>query len=154
MEIEKRWISSKDLFDLILEQLANHRQAAFTVTGMSMWPFLCHGRDSVVLEELGKRKVKKGDVVLYRISEEHYILHRITKCYENGFVSTGDGNCHRDPYVPYGCIVARAVKFVRPHKTIDCDKWFWRIIFYIWMMLFPIRKYIFAFWFKIRKYIR
>lgn len=33
---EKQWISSEVLFTAIKEQLAAGRQAAFTVTGMSM----------------------------------------------------------------------------------------------------------------------
>lgn len=45
MTEEKRWISAKLLFSAISEQLAENRQAAFTVTGMSMWPFICQMRD-------------------------------------------------------------------------------------------------------------
>ena len=44
MEREIQKIASKELFSMIEELLAEGRQAAFTVTGMSMWPFLCHGR--------------------------------------------------------------------------------------------------------------
>ena len=43
MEREIQKIASKELFSMIEELLAEGRQAAFTVTGMSMWPFLCHG---------------------------------------------------------------------------------------------------------------
>lgn len=39
MDKEKRWISSEELFSAIEELLAENRQAVFTVTGMSMWPF-------------------------------------------------------------------------------------------------------------------
>lgn len=59
METERRWISSKVLFGAIYEQLAENRQAVFTVTGMSMWPFLCHGRDQVIVEKVNSHKIKK-----------------------------------------------------------------------------------------------
>lgn len=45
MQTEKRWITAQLLFSAISKELASHRRASFTVTGMSMWPFLCHGRD-------------------------------------------------------------------------------------------------------------
>ena len=53
MEKEKKLISSQELFSAIGELLAQGRQAVFTVTGMSMWPFLCHGRDQVVVQAGG-----------------------------------------------------------------------------------------------------
>lgn len=150
MQEEKRWISSKVLFAAIEEQLAEGRQAAFTVTGMSMWPFLCHGRDQVIVEAVEPKEVRKGDIVLFRILEEKYILHRITKLMPNSFETTGDGNCFRDGSFPYSCIVARVSFLIRKGKKIDCSDWRWRFIFRMWMMLFPIRRWLFRGWKKIR----
>ena len=61
---EKQWISSEVLFAAIAEQLAAGRQAAFTVTGMSMWPFLCHGRDQVIVGQAERASLRRGDIVL------------------------------------------------------------------------------------------
>lgn len=151
---EKRWISSKELFSVILELLAEKKRAAFTITGMSMWPLLCHGRDQVILEAVDSRNVKKGDIVLLHISDSRYILHRITKVDISGIETTGDGNCFRDGMFPYEYVVARAPILIRNGKKIDCGKLGWRIIFRIWMLLFPIRKYIFEVWSGLRKYVR
>ena len=68
MQTEKKLVSSDILFTAISEQLAQNRQAAFTVTGMSMWPLLCHGRDQVIVEKTDKKNVKIGDIILYRVS--------------------------------------------------------------------------------------
>lgn len=57
---EKRWISSKALFTAMEALLAEDRQAVFTVTGMSMWPFLCHGRDQVIVKRCSPNNLKKG----------------------------------------------------------------------------------------------
>lgn len=78
MQREKRWISSKILFAAIEEQLAPNRQVVFNVTGMSMWPLICHGRDQVILQRTDRKALKTGDIILYRVTEEKYILHRIT----------------------------------------------------------------------------
>lgn len=123
MQTEKKLVSSDILFTAISEQLAQNRQAAFTVTGMSMWPLLCHGRDQVIVEKTDKKNVKIGDIILYRVSEERYILHRIT--------------CLKKDYF----------------QTIDCSQLKWSILFRIWMLLFPVRKWIFRIWFRNRKWI-
>lgn len=140
MQEEKRLISSKILFTAIKEQLAEGRQAAFTVTGMSMWPFLCHGRDQVIVEAVGPKLVKKGDVILFEAVEGKYILHRITKLLPEGFETTGDGNCFRDGIFPYECITARVIRFLRDGKEIDCNAVKWKVIFRVWMFCFPVRR--------------
>lgn len=140
MAKEKRWISSEILFAAIEEQLAENRQAVFVVTGMSMWPFLCHGRDQVIVEKCDVSKLKKGDIVLFQTPLGNYILHRITKLYEYGFATTGDGNCFRDGVFPYFCIKARVVSMIRKDKELKCDSYFWRLIASIWMALYPFRK--------------
>lgn len=153
MTEEKRWISSKVLFSAISEQLAENRQAAFTITGMSMWPFLCHGRDQVIVEHVDKDDLRIGDIILFRVSEERYILHRITCLGDAFFQTTGDGNLFRDMKMPYDCILAKAGKIIRKEKTIDCSNGAWKILSWIWMKLFPIRKWIFRIWFLIRDII-
>ena len=137
MKMEKCGISANVLFPAIEVLLAEGRQAAFTVTGMSMWPLLCHGRDQVVVEAWG-----------------NYLLHRITKKTNSGVVTTGDGNCFRDGEFSFSRIRAKVVSLVRNGKVIKCSGWKWKVMSQIWMALFPARKLIFAVWFRIRKYVR
>ena len=154
MKQEKQLISSEVLFPAIEELLAEGRQAAFTVTGMSMWPFLCHGRDQVIVEACKSEELRKGDIILLRTPLKNYLLHRITKLTDDGFVTTGDGNFFRDGQFPFHCFRARVVKLVHRGKVIDCRSRKWKLLSNIWMALFPVRRWMFAFWFRIRKYIR
>lgn len=151
---EKRWISSELLFTSIIKEFAEGRQAAFTVTGMSMWPFLCHGRDQVIVGSCRPEEIRRGDIILLQTHLGNYLLHRITKKTDAGVVTTGDGNCFRDGEFPFSCIRAKVVSLVRKGKVIKCSGWKWNILSQIWMALFPVRKWIFAIWFRIRKYIR
>lgn len=139
MTEEKRWISPEDLFGAIEELLAENRQAVFTVTGMSMWPFLCHGRDQVVVERCDVGQLKNCDVVLFRTTKGKYILHRITAIGPDWFESTGDGNCYRDGRFPRSEVRARACTFIRKGRWIPCDAIRWRAVFWLWGILFPIR---------------
>lgn len=154
METSKSLISSEILFSAISEQLNEGRQASFTVTGMSMWPFICHKRDQVIVSSCRTDLLRKGDIILLQTQLQNYLLHRITKITESGFETTGDGNCFRDGEFPFTCFRAKVTSLVHNGKKIDCDSWKWKIISRLWMALFPIRKWIFKGWFRIRKYIR
>lgn len=114
------------------------RRAVFTVTGMSVWPLICHGRDQVIVERVQSEDLELGDIVLYRISEEHYILHRVTGLRDKTFQITGDGNFFRDPFVPYNCLIAKVSTVIRDGKVIPCNSWKWKRIFLLWMALFQI----------------
>lgn len=81
-----------------------------------MWPFLCHGRDSVVVESVAPEQVKKGDIVLLRVNENRYLLHRVTKASPDAIETTGDGNCFRDGAFPRSCIAARVAAVIRNGK--------------------------------------
>ena len=59
-----QYVSAKTLFPIIRQLLNEHQQASFTVAGMSMWPFLCHGRDQVVLDYCSLDSLKVGDILL------------------------------------------------------------------------------------------
>ena len=153
MDKEKKLISAKVLFAAISEQLACDRQAVFTVTGMSMWPFICHVRDQVIVAPVKTENLRTGDIILFRASEETFLLHRITHLDADFFETTGDGNLFRDGKFPYHCIIARAEKVIRAGKTIDCSSPVWKMLSGIWMLLFPIRSSVFFLWSHLRKYI-
>lgn len=154
MKADKRLIPSKVLFPAIVEQLAEGRQAAFTVTGMSMWPFLCHGRDQVVVKACRPDRLRRGEIILFQTYTGDYLLHRITKITDNGFETTGDGNCFRDGEFSFRCVRAKVTCLIRDGKRIECSCWKWKFVSRLWMLLYPIRKWIFEAWFRLRKYVR
>lgn len=134
-------ISEKHLFPLIEEMLSLGKETRFTVSGNSMFPLLCHQRDSVLLSQCDVKKLRKGDIILFTVmNKQHYVLHRITRVLKNGFVTTGDGNCHRDGFIPFENVVAKVKIVYRKDRIIHVDELKWKMLFRIWMMLFPIRK--------------
>lgn len=50
--------------------------------------------------------------------------------------------------------IARVCKIIRDGKEVVCDELKWKALFRLWMFLFPIRKWIFRVWFRIRKFIK
>lgn len=143
MESKERYISGKDLFPLIKEQLALGKTVCFTVSGTSMMPLLINNRDQVELIAANKKELKRGDIILFQPFTGKYVLHRITKIRPDGYITTGDGNLHRDGFVSSSSVIGKVVTIHRKGKKINCNAFQWRVIFWFWMQLFPVRKWIF-----------
>ena len=88
--------------------------AAFSTSGMSMYPFLKNKRDvSVVVKT--ESKVKKYDVILYEDGCHRLVLHRVIKVGESSAFIRGD-NCKSGEWVDYGCFIGILSEFTRKGK--------------------------------------
>lgn len=142
MEDKKKLVSGKDLFPVIEELLKQGKRAVFYVSGTSMTPWIINNRDSVELISANGLKLKKGDIIFFQPFAGKYVLHRITKVVTGGYITTGDGNLYRDAFIVGEKVIGKVVLINRKNKEIDCDSMFWKCIFHIWMLLFPIRKWL------------
>jgi len=140
MTEQHEYMETSQLFSLVEEQLGLGRKASFTVTGMSMWPFLCHGRDSVILRAPVSEEIKVGDIVLLKIPVyEKYLLHRVTKLRDGRVQTTGDNNCFRDGLFPISCIIGVVDSLERKGKAIPVTSRPYRVASSLWRVLYPIR---------------
>lgn len=119
------------------------KELAIPVSGGSMRPFLVGGRDYVMLAECRGRKMRSGDVVLYRRADGKYILHRICRRKDREYYMAGDGQNVMEGPVFESQIQAVAVKFLRKGKWEEPGEfpdWFFR---HIWIHIFPLREVVF-----------
>ena len=143
MENEKKqYVSGSELFPLIIEQLEKGKRVCFTVSGSSMMPWIVNNRDSVELISAKNIQLKKGDIILFQPLKHKYVLHRIIKVCPTGYLTAGDGNLYADGIASKESVIAKAVSIRRKGKEIDCEKIRWKIVFHIWMLLFPVRGYL------------
>lgn len=132
-------ISEHRLFPIVKEVLAEGKRVRLTVSGNSMWPLIIHNRDSVLLVPCEKKNLTKGEIILFHAGYGHYMLHRITSVKAGGYITTGDGNLHRDGFINSEEVIAKVKKIYRKDKIINCSKGYWKLTFRIWMIMFPIR---------------
>lgn len=143
MENEKKqYVSGSELFPLIIEQLEQGKRVCFTVSGSSMMPWIVNNRDSVELISAKNIQLKKGDIILFQPLKHKYVLHRIIIVCPTGYLTAGDGNLYADGIASKESVIAKAVSIRRKGKEIDCEKIRWKIVFHIWMLLFPVRGYL------------
>ncbi|MBQ8884987.1 MAG: S24/S26 family peptidase [Clostridia bacterium] len=86
-------------------------------TGVSMLPMLKTGRDSIVVLKKTAR-LSPYDVALYRRGEA-YVLHRVLKLTETGYIIRGD-NCYADEIVPEEAVIGVLTEYFRGDKHILC----------------------------------
>lgn len=147
----RRVVSSHDLFPIICEELHNGNKVKFTVSGTSMLPWISNDRDQVLLKSLDHNALQLGDIILFQDKRGEYILHRIYKKETEGFRTIGDGCLYEDGLVLPDKILGVVDKIYRKGKEIDCNSFFWSLIFLIWRHLLPIRKYLLNLYFLLIK---
>lgn len=137
---EKKLIDNSEFISAVKETLDSGLEVKFTVTGMSMWPFFTSRRDSVTIKKCTFRDIRKGDIVLFSPEKNIYLLHRVIKKNDTGFITAGDGNTFKDGIFTPDKIIAAVSEIHRKNKTFSADKKTFRFLSFIWMLLFPVRK--------------
>ena len=90
-----------------------------TTMGVSMRPMIISGRDVVVVEKK-KERLKPFDVALYMRNDKDYILHRVLKVTENGYIIRGD-NCYKDEIVKEEDVIGVLTQYFKKERPIFMD---------------------------------
>lgn len=145
--VEKQF-SNAVLIPEIIKLVEEGHTVTLQLRGFSMRPFLEDRRDKALLTQ--PSNIQVGDPVLAEIAPKRYVLHRIIKIEGDTVILRGDGNlanevCH------LADIRASIIGFYRKgRKTLDKTSGKkWRIYSYIWTHLYPIRRYLLAFYRRI-----
>ena len=116
--------------------------------GFSMRPFLEDNRDKALLTKAINPKV--GDPVLAETQPGVYVLHRIVSIDGAHVVLRGDGNLLCE-HCQISDVKGAVVGFYRKGRTtLDrTDGRKWRVYSYLWTRLYPIRRWLLAFYRRI-----
>ncbi len=137
---------------VLLPEIVRLLNEGHTVTlrlrGFSMRPFLEDGRDKALLTKAVNPKV--GDPVLAEIEPKHFVLHRIISIQGDNVVLRGDGNLGVE-HCKLGDVKGAVIGFYRKGRTkLDrTDGKKWRAYSWVWTRLYPIRRYLLAFYRRI-----
>ncbi|MBO5907453.1 MAG: S24/S26 family peptidase [Clostridia bacterium] len=104
------------------QQLDEHGRIIYTNVGDSMMPFIKQGRDVLVIEKR-EGALKKYDVPLYKRPSGQYVLHRIHKVTDKGYVTCGDNRASRERYVLPEQVIGVLTAVIRDGREI-ADKSF------------------------------
>ncbi len=140
-----------DLMPLFKEQLENGKKVQFAPSGISMRPMLDDKVDQVYLEKATKENVRKKDVVLFQSDNGAYILHRIIKLDEQGFVTRGDHNYYNDKKQSYDKLIGKLYQFQHKGKKHSVCGLSYKMYVLIWLGSYLPRKMLMLIKQKIKK---
>ena len=138
----KKVVANHIVFDSVVEAIARGEMVTIPTKGNSMLPFIVGERDSVTLE--GVDELHVGDILLARLSDKRYVLHRAIEIADDCITLMGDGNIKGVERVKPCEIIAKAITIHYKGRQIDCNSTKQRKRAQLWRELLPIRRYILA----------
>lgn len=145
----ERVLDTNEYLDTVCRILAEGAKSVpVPVTGVSMGPFL-HQGDFVYLE-LPEEPIRKGDILLFRRPNGHYVLHRVIGITPEGYRMLGDGQLVVEP-IEKSWVRARAVSAKIRGEIVTAGSFRWWLFAYPWRWLALWRGQIFRLWRLIKK---
>lgn len=123
-------------------QLACGTSVTLRVKGNSMLPFITGDRDSVVLKQTNQPE--KGDIVLARLADGCYVLHRIIALQGKEVVLRGDANLAGTERCCMSNLSGKVIKIIRNGKYVDAESPAEKCKATLWETALPIRRYLLA----------
>ena len=127
---------AEEIHHLVMEG----RTVEIKARGSSMRPFIQGGRDSIVLGPA--HGIRTGDILLCRIAQKDYVIHRLVRKEEDGLILMGDGNLKGTEHCTADKVVAKAIRIVGRKRTLSCDSPCFRFLSFLWWRLLPVRRYL------------
>lgn len=136
-------IPNNTLLPLVVSYLEQEKQVKLLLKGYSMRPFLENERDYALLE--APHEPVLYEPVLALLPDNRWVLHRIVGIEGSAITLLGDGNLTPE-HCQVSDIKASVVGFYRKGKnTLDLISGRkWCIYSFIWIHLFPLRRYLLA----------
>lgn len=131
-------LNSETLLPIVIEELNLGKKVTFKVKGQSMRPFF---KDSITDVTLKKSTYRKWDVVLAKYQNQ-FVLHRIIKVYDDGFILRGDGAVRKE-FVLIENVYGKVVFYKTKKQIIESSK-FNRLKVKLWV-LNPFRRLLLRF---------
>lgn len=97
--MDTRTIDNALFFNEIEQLLAQGKAVTITTKGESMAPFLINNNDKVIVEQLPSGKLQKGMIVIARLPNQTYVMHRIVNISKE-ITLMGDNNNSQEIITP------------------------------------------------------
>ena len=133
-----RTIDTQAYLTVLRELVEDGNSVSLNVSGMSMFPFLEHERDTVYFEA-PKRNLRRGDIVFYQRSNGQYVMHRIYKVKGDEYYIVGDAQRVIEEPVQKDQIFAIVTQVKRNGRMLTPSNLTWKFYERVWINLLPYR---------------
>ncbi len=125
--------------------IAEGKSVILPVSGRSMLPFIVGDRDKVEFYPL-KDELHKGDVVMAKVDEGYYVVHRVVRIDGDCVVLEGDGNLGFQEHCTKANVIAQGLYVIDKQgrkrsltSPVAMKRW------KLWMALKPLRRVLLKF---------
>ena len=120
------------------EEIQNSGKLIYTTVGVSMRPLIKQGRDLLIVT-MPQGRLKKYDIPLYKRKNGQYVLHRVVKVKDDGYVILGDNCIKWENDIKDDQIIGVLTSLVRKGKEVDFNSFGYRFYSRAWYLLYPVR---------------
>lgn len=131
-------VPDRQLLSECAEMLENGQEVVLTARGESMYPFVRDG-DKVLLKSM---EVHTGDIVLGIDEEDRFVMHRVMRTDDKGYVLMGDANLRKKERSTSSGIKGIVISIMHNGKTRLCSSRRERMLSGIWRALLPVRRFL------------
>lgn len=125
----------------IEQYLDTHDRLVYNNKGVSMLPIIRQDRDLMILrKKQPNERCKKYDVAVYIRPPHDYVLHRIVKVENGGYVFLGDNCINLEPGIREEQVIAVMTDFVHKGKQISVENGGYKLYSRVWYFLYPLRR--------------
>lgn len=107
--------------------------------GVSMRPFLRDRRDTIVVEPLHGRRLRRFEVALYRRGDA-YVLHRVVGVGDRSYTMLGDNCLNKELGIPDELVIGILAGCYRGEKRVDLEGVPYRAYVRLWYAAYPLRR--------------
>ena len=111
-------IDMRALIDDLKEKLNSNKRVILKGQGVSMFPFITEN-DTLILNK-PPRKVKTGEIYLYRRLSGSYAIHRVYAVRKDYVLMLGDAQLFIEK-VQKDCLFAMVSTVEKPNKSVNCN---------------------------------
>lgn len=137
---EKIVLPNELVFEEITSLLQQGKRVTMRTKGRSMVPFIVGERDQVVLQL--PMMLAVGDIVLARVPNKGYVLHRIIRLKGDYVRLMGDGNVSVTETCRTCEVCGVVTEIIRNGRVVYCASEAERWKVKLWLFLKPVRRYI------------
>lgn len=100
--------------------------------GNSMLPLIRNGKDDIILNKTNNQTFQNGRLILVKLIDERYVIHRIKNISNNDILLHGDGNLSLFETCTREDVIAEATEVIRNGRQIKVGSWRWNIYRHLW----------------------
>ncbi len=144
--VKRATVSNSVLFHEVAEVVASGHRVEIMGKGNSMFPLIRGDIDKIVLQKTDNLSIEKGNLLLVKLANDNYVLHRVKKHDTHTVTLQGDANlrgvetCRRED------IIAEAVEVIRGKKRVIKGSFAWKLFGLLSQQPYGIRRVALAVW--------